>query len=290
MSKSIVLLIHILIFSSTVGAQDSLLHIGKFQSTVALSVDPGGTLYVVDAGTNQILKISRDGKVLAHVGGYGWSEATFDHPSDISTPNGIDIFVADYANHRVQRFDIKLSDVSSFPTEDDREQGLQFRYPRSVAYSRHGSLYVVDGENNQVVRITDNHIENTFGGIDAGKGKLTHPTKVRVSTHDLVYVQDENALLVYDSFGNYINTIGKGLFHDLRTFTVVHQSLYVLDSCTVLAYDEDKKAIRSLLSICEHTNEIGSPIEDIAVYQDTLFLLTKHNITKIGLSPDTKEK
>ena len=80
---------------------------------VAISSDPLGRLYVIDAENDQLLQLSSDGLLLRKIGGYGWSELSFDMPSDISTQNGLDVYVADYGNHRIQRYDQHLNYVST---------------------------------------------------------------------------------------------------------------------------------------------------------------------------------
>ena len=93
--------------------------IGSFTNAVAFSIDPSGAIFVLDAGTHELLKFSQDGELLQSTGGYGWSEVTFDQPSDVVAPNGLDIYVADYGNHRVLRFDRHCTLVSVLPREGD---------------------------------------------------------------------------------------------------------------------------------------------------------------------------
>jgi len=104
----------------------------------SLDVDLYGNLYVLSAEENTVKLIGPDGKVVAVVGGAGWENGRFDRPSGIWARNGIDVFVADYGNHRVQRFDRGLTFVSSLSTRESSEPGQRFGYPSDVALSRMG--------------------------------------------------------------------------------------------------------------------------------------------------------
>ena len=250
---------------------------GSFISANSLAIDPLGFIYILDAGVNKIVKLSPDGAKLAEVGGYGWGDQTFDHPYDICAQNGLDVYVADYGNHRIQRFDRNLIFVSSFgsPQGDERI----FGYPRSVAISNSGSLFFIDGENRDIVKLTTaNEIERSFGGFGSGKGKLANPSRIRIDPGDHVYVLDGNAIIVFDIYGNYLRTIGEGVLRNPSVFTVRDSKLYVLDSSTVVALDETGSVIDSTPLAPELFPGGSSALRDIAVTGNALFLLNDHNL------------
>lgn len=247
----------------------------RFRKAVALAVDPAGTLYVLDAGSDELLKISGNGAIAARTGGYGWSPQTFDAPSDLSAPNGLDVYVADYGNHRIQRFDRNLNFVSSFDAVPPEVGDRRFGYPKSVAVSDAGALFIVDGENRQILKLTSaNDVERTFGGIGSGGGRLENPSRIRIDRTEQVYVQDGSSLIVYDVYGNYLRSMGDGLFKDLRTFTVVGGTLFVLDSATVRAFDENGSPRGGFSMPPAGPSVDPSMLRDFAIEGDTLYLLT----------------
>jgi DNA-binding beta-propeller fold protein YncE len=265
-------------FLAAQGTTGATVRSGSFTSATRCSVDPSGYVYVLDAGTNELLKNTTAGKVVCSIGGYGWTTLTFDQPADLSSPNGLDVYVADYGNHRIQRFDRNLNFISSLYLRDDENPGLRFGYPRGVDMDRFGALYLVDGENIRILKFdATNAFERSFGGEEAGNGRLHSPSRLRVSVDDQVYVQDGNSLVVFNVFGNFVRTIGDGLFRNLQTFTVNESALYALDSCTVRVLNNKGEVIWSydllregLVSPCE--------VKDFAVLGKQLYILTSKEI------------
>lgn len=242
------------------------------------SMDPAGFTYVLDMESDQLMKLSTEGKLLQSIGGYGWSEVSFDQPADVSSPNGLDVYVADYGNHRIQHFDRNLNFVSTLFFRDKEDVNERFGYPRSVAVSRLGELFLIDGENIRIVKVVDNNtFDRAFGGQGSGKGRLQNPSRVRVSITDQVYVQDGNTLKLFDVFGNYIRTIGEGMFSSLRTFTLDRKNVYVLDSCTLRVFDEHG-SMEDSTAVTPPLTE-GCDINDIAVQGSTVYFLGPHHVS-----------
>src|SRR5262245_35439924 len=110
--------------------------IGVFRNATCFALDAEGNFYVIDQGTSELLKLSPEGKLLVKVGGYGWSNPGFDHPSDIIAPNVLDVYVSDYGNHRIEKFDRTLNLVSTLPSETEESPERDFGYPGGVGVSR----------------------------------------------------------------------------------------------------------------------------------------------------------
>lgn len=257
----------------------------SFQQAIAFSVDPDNNFYVLDSKTNELLKISCDGKILQSTGGYGWSELSFDQPMDVTSPDGINVYVADYGNHRIIRFDRQLNFISTLSFRDNENVSQRFGYPKSVAMSRLGDLFLIDGDNIRIVKVKDkNKYDRAFGGIDAGKGRLHTPSRLRISSDDLVYCQDKNTIKVYDIFGNYVRTIGDSLFHNLVSFTVDQNKIYAIDSCNILILDS-KSVIESVIRITNH-NDVNDErkLRDIEVQRNAMFILTPNRIYRRNLT------
>jgi len=258
---------------------DSSRSYGTFTSASSMAVDPAGMIYVLDAGENKVIKLSETGRQLGVAGGYGWGDQTFDHPYDLCAQNGLDVYIADYGNHRIQRYDRNLNFVSSFGSSSAETGDKIFGYPKSVAVSNSGSLFFIDGENKEIVKLTiANEIERTFGGFGYGNGKLVNPIRIRIDARDRVYVLDGKVIVVFDVYGNYLRTIGDGIFREPSVFAISLSTLYVLDSCSILSIDEKGNVLdRSVID-----DQIGGSepcsVRDIAVSHDALYLLTDHTV------------
>lgn len=257
---------------------------GNFVRPSSLSIDPQGNIYVADTGNNRIVKFSSEGKLLGEVGGYGWGALEFDRPHDVSATSGLNIYVADYGNHRVQRFDRSFNYISTLYTREDAEALKRFGYPTAVAVSKQGDLYIADGENNRILKITPfNTVERTFGGFDAGLGRLVRPRQIEIGSEDRVYVLDERQVVVFDYFGNYIRTIGGGLLES-PTGLAFDVFLYVADRGTIHVFDESGRVVDSLAAeeLVPQTRETESII-DVGVYRSSLYILTTSEFTLVPI-------
>jgi hypothetical protein len=224
---------------------------GGFRELVSVSIDPGGNVYVADRETNLVHKLNRQGFIEQSVGGYGWGNNEFDRPAAVWAENGIDVFVADYGNHRIQRYDRRLSYVGTLETRNTGFEIEQFGYPVGVTMSRQGDLFVLDEENLRIVSFggLDRH-RRTFGGIEAGRFRLGNPSKIAVYGDDLIAVRDGNRLLFFDQFGNPFREFSPEFLGPYKDFTVVDDYIFVLREDAIDVY----------------RGELRRPIERIGLY------------------------
>ena len=265
------------------GGDDSVETIGTFTRAVALAGEPDGNIYVVDAGEHSVIKISPDGKILGSVGGYGWTSTTFDQPHDITVVNGLDVYIADYGNHRIQRFDHNLNYVSSFNGKSDVPGTVTFGYPKSVAVSRSGILFIVDGENNRIVSINplQQNTVSEFGGNDIQASKLAEPSRIRIASNDHLFVRDRESLNIYNLYGNYISTVSDSALQNASAFAVEDSVLYVVDGCTVTMLDI-KSHLRNEIGLEKFFRSDGDcRIVDVEIRSKEILLLSPQTIYRI---------
>ena len=270
---------------------DSVETIGAFTRAVALAGEPDGNIYVVDAGEQSVIKISPEGKILGSVGGYGWTSTTFDQPHDITVVNGLDVYIADYGNHRIQRFDHNLNYVSTFDGKSDVPGTVTFGYPKSVAVSRSGILFIVDGENNRIVSINplQQNTVSEFGGNDIQASKLAEPSRIRIALNDHLFVRDRESLNIYDLYGNYISTVSDSAMQNASAFAVDDSVLYVVNGCTATTLDikthlRNEIALEKILPSQEDCR-----IADIEVRSKEILLLSSQTIYRIPKSRFTHQ-
>jgi hypothetical protein len=216
-------------------------------------------------------------------GGFGWNKDGFDSPYDIAAPNGLDIYVADYGNHRIVRLDRTLAPIAQIPSVNAlQNMDRQVGYPRSVAVSQFGKMFILDGENGQLAKMGENNsIDRVIGGVGAGKGRLIRPVKVRISKKDNIYVQDQNTIVMYDIFGNYIRTIGESIFHNLHSFTVTDSNLVAVDSCRIFIMNNQGVTKNSIP--LEDVIGICADIRDVFISDKQYFLLTAHKLYQTNI-------
>ena len=258
----------------------------EFPGGTAIDIDVYGTLYILDSQSATLRQFPADGAQERVIGGPGWGNNQFDHPGAVWARNGIDVFVADYGNHRVQRFDRTLSFVASFSTRDAENPDIRFGYPAGVALSRLGDLFILDSENDRVVKVNRfSVVERTFGGFDAGRGRLQHARGLCVDADDRVYVLDENRIAVFDTFGNFLHDFLPGVVRAPLCITADDFGVIVLGDTLICWADREGRVGTSDL----HGEEGESPIpavRAIAAGKGSLYLLTSSGVMAI---PDPRK-
>jgi DNA-binding beta-propeller fold protein YncE len=125
---------------------------GMFGNPHGMRVDKDDNVWVTDNGDHQVMKFSRDGKLLLTLGTKkkpGTDDKTFNRPTDIAFGRNGDVYISDgYGNSRV----VKFSPEGRFvQTWGDRGTGPgQFNTPHSIAIDSKGLVYVSDRENNRI--------------------------------------------------------------------------------------------------------------------------------------------
>ncbi len=251
---------------------------GHFVNAKGISVDPEGSIYVADTGADLLLRFNSSGDSTGEVGGYGWGEYQFDMPYDVCASNGVEIYVADYNNNRIERFDRTLANVASLSTDQSNDDSKRFGYPSGVAVSRLGDLFICDDENIRIMKVnTFSTVERTFGGYGEGAGTLTMPRQVSIGPNDDVFVSDKGRVAVFDNFGNYLGSIGSGLLHNPTGIGVGDGKLGVCDTDTLYFFKFDGRLIAKFSG-----NDIfGAKIKhfnDVSIKGNSVYILTGRRV------------
>jgi hypothetical protein len=251
--------------------------VGTFQRATRIVVGTQGTIYVLDADENKVSLFSNLQDAPKTLGGFGWSSSSFDKPTGVAT-DGVNIYVSDFGNHRIQRFDREFNYISSLSTRDTSDISSRFGYPLDIALSEIGDLFILDGENIRVMKFnSQGSFERAFGDINAGKGKLQNPMKL-MATNYRIYVGDKNKILVYDYFGNFLGSVGDGILSNLTGFTILKNGLIAASNDSIWWFTREgifqKKSSLSHIISGDRIDQI----QDIAWKGDQLFILSQHRI------------
>ena len=250
-----------------------------------IDVDVTGRLYILDADANTLVVLDREGRAAARIGGAGWEASRFDKPSGLWARNGLDIVVADYGNHRVQRFDKTLSFVSQLATRESDRAVERFGYPTDVALSRFGDLYVCDGENVRIVKFGPQSVyERAFGGLDAGPGRLRAPVQIEPGPRDRVYVLDEGRVLIYDPFGNYLGRLGEAMLRTPSALFADDAGTVVVDGDSTLIFNDEDVFAGAVLS-SRLAGLTTNPIMSIVAGPGRMYALTREGV---WVTPDPR--
>lgn len=250
---------------------------GVFDQATRIVVDFRDRIFVVDRAAHTIFYFPPDSRSQRTIGGFGWETSAFDQPEGIAS-DGLNLFVADFGNHRVVRFDPSMTPVSSLTTRDTSSAQARFGYPLGTALSRQGDLYVLDGENIRVVKFDGrSRFVRAFGGIEAGAGRLREPVGILVDDNDRVLVLESDRLVEFDFIGNYIRTVGLGTIRSAVGFDATTSSIFVNSKEMIWEFDRGGALLRTLDVAISFLPSPG-PIADIKARGDLLYILTPGTI------------
>ncbi len=220
-------------FDSVIGREG--IGVGQLVNPSAVAIDPAGNLYIADAGNSRIQLFDRHGRYIRHIGGFGFGTGQFNRPQGLAA-TGLDVFVADTQNRRIQRLDRRLNFLGALPGElDVQDDPLDaFGFPCGIAVSSIGDIYITDVENEEVVKMnTSGTVEVRFGGFNGGRGRLREPGGIAIGRSGLIYVADagNDRVVVFDAFGGFLRTIGGDTLRTPRGITMDRQGrIYLADT------------------------------------------------------------
>lgn len=192
--------------------------IGNFRSAASFSLSPEGYFFVADAGASQVLKLNKDGAVFNTAGGYGWDASGLTTPVDICA-EAVYVLVADEENNKINKYDKNLNLAGTVYKRESLFTEEIFGYPRSVAVSSLGDLYVLDGENNRIVYYSFfGDYKGNFGGFNSGFYTLDKPRRLTALKNSIA-VLDHYDLVIFDLFGSYVQKYSfKERFNSVKSF------------------------------------------------------------------------
>jgi DNA-binding beta-propeller fold protein YncE len=125
---------------------------GMFGNPHGLRVDRQGFVWITDNGDHQVMKFTREGKLLMTLGIKGKAATdskTFNRPTDIAFTKNGDFYVSDgYGNSRVVKFSKEGKYLLDWGKKGTKPG--EFNTPHSVAVDSKGTVYVSDRENNRI--------------------------------------------------------------------------------------------------------------------------------------------
>ncbi|MDX1420558.1 MAG: hypothetical protein R3181_11375 [Rubricoccaceae bacterium] len=196
--------------------------VARFRDARSLAV-AGEALYVVDAAESVVVSLTPEGERLASFGGPGAGDHGLLEPSGVDPTNGLELYVADTGNARLQRLSREGRLIETIPVpsgepravgrpesarsrEDEASLGLRGR-PLAVAVGPADALYAVEAERGVVVWWEGRRLARSLGAD--GPGALSAPTDVAVDGAGAVYVADpgREAVVVYSNLGVFRHAV-----------------------------------------------------------------------------------
>jgi len=179
---------------------------------MGVEADDFGSLYLVDAGNNRLIKFNSEFKVVRDAGGFGRSEGLLNNPTHIEVDNNLNIYIADAGNQRVSVYDSRLNFAEEISLIDD-DDPLRFGRPSGIAVNRYGELWVADYDKAQILIYNNVHqFVRVIGGTETSIGLLLNPESMTTASSDRVLVCDagNGAIKVFDNIGVHQYDLGGG--------------------------------------------------------------------------------
>src|ERR1035437_3723484 len=164
--------------SGAAGSNDGLGIAASFNQPLGTAVDAAGNIYVADAGTHIIRKITPAGNVSTLAGsaystgftdGLG-SAARFNHPVGLAVDAAGNVYVADEVNNAIRKISpagqvLTIAGTGIAGYNNGPVATATFNLPCGVAVDALGNVYVADYNNNQIREISTAGMVSIFAGL-----------------------------------------------------------------------------------------------------------------------------
>jgi NHL repeat len=185
----------------------------RFSNPRGLVVDSGANLFVADAGSHTIRKVSPLGEVTTVAGSLkvrgdadgASSAARFNQPTGIARDSSGNLYVSEEGNHTIRKITSEgivttiAGSTGQVGASDGRSSTARFNSPNGIVLDAMGHLLVADTKNHIIRRVSPAGLVTTIGGLTGqisgidGIGqtaRFSEPTGIAISSTGLVYVTD----------------------------------------------------------------------------------------------------
>jgi len=218
-----------------------------FQMAHAVRVDPQDNIWVVDEGTDMVIKFSPDGRVAMTMGRRpefgGGLKATlppnappptaqpyrFGRPTDVAWDAAGNIFVSDgYTNSRVVKYDKDGRFIKELGTRGTGPG--QFNTPHSIQTDADGNVYVADRGNRRIQVLSNDLVLKTIYDnvgapwalcITPGPHQYLYSSNSNPDNNNSLFAAVSGEIYKMELDGTVVGKFGKA-GKQLKEFTTVH--------------------------------------------------------------------
>jgi DNA-binding beta-propeller fold protein YncE len=205
---------------------------GQFSNPIAMAVDAGGNLWIVDYGNNRLEKFSSSGTFLdafgfgvvngeekyqictsaCHAGNAGSGSGQFKEPRGITINQSTgNIYVTDSGNGRIEELSSSGSFVRAFGSPGSGNGNLST--PNGLSVDSAGNVWVTDTGNQRIEEFgAEGKYEGKYGSEGTGADQFKTPNDVAVSDGN-VFIADyaNNRIDELSPTGTFIQAFGYGV-------------------------------------------------------------------------------
>jgi uncharacterized protein (TIGR03437 family) len=195
-------------------------------ATTGVAVDAQGNVYAADGGNNIVVRISPDGvlTVVAGNGNGGFSgdggpatSASLSYPSGVAVDSAGNLYIADAYNSRIRKVSggtittVAGNGIFGFSGDGGPATSASLDFQDGVAVDSAGNLYIVDGNNNRIRKVSGGTITTVAGNGNQGFSGDGGPA-TSASLNDLrgLAVDSAGNLYIADTGNNRIRKVSGG--------------------------------------------------------------------------------
>lgn len=188
--------------------------------------DKNGNLYFTDGNNNRIRKVSPSGVIttIAGTGTYGYNgdnipatSAHLNYPTDgVLVDEQGNVIISDSYNHRIRKIStdgiittIAGTGSAGYNGDNILATSAQLNFPYGLAFDKIGNIYVADGNNNRIRKITPGGIITTVAGNGASgfSGDNGNATAAAIFQPCGVIVDDGGNIFIADTRNNRVRKV-----------------------------------------------------------------------------------
>ena len=193
---------------TTVGFINGQHNQAKFNEPRNIVADKEGTTFYIADTKNNVIRKLKAGEVTTYAGngdaGFVDGDAAtaeFNKPQGLTLDNEGNLYVCDGENHKIR----KISPNGEVTTVAGSTQGFfdgaalsaQFNFPSGIVLDAEENLFVADGLNHKIRKITKDGVVSTLAGSDAGyqdgtgsEAKFNEPFAIAIDQWNHLYITD----------------------------------------------------------------------------------------------------
>jgi sugar lactone lactonase YvrE len=187
----------------------------SFRGPNGMCIDALGNIYVADASNNKIRKITPF-KVVTTLAGSGiagsidasGSAASFSYPRGVCCDAAGNVYVADGGNHKIRKITpagvvTTFAGSGSIGSIDGTGTASSFYAPIGICSDALGNIYVADGANSNIRKITPSGVVTTFAGSSGMLGSADGNGSAASFRGPIGICSDSKGNIYVADFGNY---------------------------------------------------------------------------------------
>ncbi len=181
--------------------------LNQLNQAYGLTLDANGNIYIADSYNHRVIKFpagsssTTSGTVVAGGNGAGSGATQLNTPTDVAFDASGNMYVADFANHRIQKFPAGSTSATSGTTvaggNGQGSTATQLNDPIGVYIDGSNNLYVADQHNHRIQKFPAGSTGATAGttvaggnGSGSGATQLYFPNDMILDASGAMYVCD----------------------------------------------------------------------------------------------------